>query len=352
MKKIGILTFHYVDNYGAVLQAWALRNFLNTYFNCHAEIINYVPDGYMIYPYKHTSYGIDMMKRKRKVYEDFLSEFCDINSSIIRTVTGNEYDYYCVGSDQVWNMSFRENSRNEYLFPNLNINAKRFSYAASIGGKIEEENKVLFKKYLSRFDSISVREKSSENELREMGFKNIETSLDPTLLLESDKFEKLMKRPKKPASDFILFFTYPIGEEVRQYTSFVNMLSRKYGLKIIHSLVDCEDYLLSNDGGTMMYEGIGEFLWYFKHAVVIVTSSYHCAIFGRVFNKPTFIIKRDEGWIRMEQLIDIFDLRNNVVENDWILHDWDIVNGYSGENNRLNAEREKSIVFLKRVLNE
>ena len=43
MKKIGILTFHYADNYGAVLQAYALRKVLNTFEDCEAEIINYVP---------------------------------------------------------------------------------------------------------------------------------------------------------------------------------------------------------------------------------------------------------------------------------------------------------------------
>ena len=31
MKTVGILTFHYVDNYGAVLQTFALRNKINTF---------------------------------------------------------------------------------------------------------------------------------------------------------------------------------------------------------------------------------------------------------------------------------------------------------------------------------
>lgn len=40
MKKIGILTFHNVINYGGVLQCMALQDFLE-YYNYEVEVINY-----------------------------------------------------------------------------------------------------------------------------------------------------------------------------------------------------------------------------------------------------------------------------------------------------------------------
>ena len=42
MKKTGILTFHYSNNYGGVLQSYALYNFVKS-INENTEIINFVP---------------------------------------------------------------------------------------------------------------------------------------------------------------------------------------------------------------------------------------------------------------------------------------------------------------------
>lgn len=45
MKKIGILTFHYSNNYGGVLQCYALYSYLKSK-NKNVEIINYIPSNY------------------------------------------------------------------------------------------------------------------------------------------------------------------------------------------------------------------------------------------------------------------------------------------------------------------
>ena len=41
MDKIGILTFHRSENYGSVLQAWALCQQINALPDCQAELIDY-----------------------------------------------------------------------------------------------------------------------------------------------------------------------------------------------------------------------------------------------------------------------------------------------------------------------
>ena len=43
MKKTGIITFHFADNYGALLQCYALRHIINTFPDINAEVINYLP---------------------------------------------------------------------------------------------------------------------------------------------------------------------------------------------------------------------------------------------------------------------------------------------------------------------
>ena len=48
--KIGILTFHCAHNYGAVLQCYAMQEFLRSQGH-DVEIINYRPN-YLLEPYK------------------------------------------------------------------------------------------------------------------------------------------------------------------------------------------------------------------------------------------------------------------------------------------------------------
>ena len=99
MKKVGILTFHYSDNYGAVLQAYALRRIINQLPYCQAQIINYVPLGTKYTLYENTEEGRELLIEKRKLFEEFLRENCGIDTPVIHEISGNDYDYYCAGSD-------------------------------------------------------------------------------------------------------------------------------------------------------------------------------------------------------------------------------------------------------------
>ncbi|WP_024866219.1 polysaccharide pyruvyl transferase family protein [Butyrivibrio sp. FCS014] len=348
-KKVGILTFHYVDNYGAVLQSWALKKYLNSMPGVCAEIINYVPDNYQIYPYEKTPHGIAMMQKKRTKYEDFLVREKLVTSPIQNAVIGNEFDYYIVGSDQVWNLGFRENVSNEYLLPNLDREARRISYAASVGGPIQRSDVTLFQKCLNNFDAISVREKASEQELKDIGIKNVITVIDPTLLIDADDYEPLIEEPVDKPQDYLLFFSYKIGDEIRKWVPFVNLVARENGLQIVHTIVNAPKGMLFSDTGSMMYEGIGEFLWYIKHAKVVVTSSYHGAILGWILERPTYVIHSDYGWDRFEQLKDIIDLGGVVETNNWLTEDWDL-GSYNRGTGNLQEWRAKSCFFLEKAL--
>lgn len=351
-KKIGILSYHYVDNYGAVLQVWALRTVLNNLSGINAEIINFIPDDYQIYPYVRDEEGIAAMEGKRARYEKFLIEKCGISEPCINMVSGKGYDCCCVGSDQVWNMRFRENITHEYLFPNLDENVRRFSYAASIGGKIKDEHRKLFFERLSTFNAVSVREESSIIELKKVGFNDAVTVLDPTLLLCDRDYETLIEEPMTKHDNYVFFFSYPIGEDMRKYVPFVNRLALENNLNILHSFPSAPGNLFIRDCGSMMYDGIGQFLWYVKNARVVVTTSYHCAIFGRIFKKPTYIICRETGKERFEQLNRVMDLSGSIVKNDWMKREWNVDDMASYSGDRLEFWRNISLSFLRSVVND
>jgi len=51
MKSVGIITFHCADNFGAVLQVYALQHILSK-LDLYSEIIDYKPD-ILIIPYDY-----------------------------------------------------------------------------------------------------------------------------------------------------------------------------------------------------------------------------------------------------------------------------------------------------------
>ena len=144
MKKIGILTFHNVINYGGVLQCMALQDFLKAY-NYEVEVINYKS--------KHISKNNKLIKFssisnliksvltlpfnyiRKKRYNNFIKNNLILTNDVknydeLKKLCEEKYDYVIIGSDQVWNSEITENEADVYFLENINV--KKISYAASI----------------------------------------------------------------------------------------------------------------------------------------------------------------------------------------------------------------------------
>lgn len=171
--KIGILTFHAAHNYGAVLQCYALQEYLKSkgnevfvidyrskylldcykWFNCKLFIKSIVKFTFI----KEWKKMLDKRKRSNK-FETFIQNRLNIiNVSILKT---NFFDYIVIGSDQVWNTKLT-NGYDKYYWGQFchPVQTKIISYSASlelIWPKDEDDN---VKKMLSNFERISVREK-------------------------------------------------------------------------------------------------------------------------------------------------------------------------------------------------
>jgi hypothetical protein len=350
MKKIGILTFHYADNYGAVLQAYALRKIINSLPDCKAEIINYVPEGYVYYLYKDDGSEKKLLEKRRELIEEFLMQECGICSSMIYNVKGNDYDYYCVGSDQVWNIDLRENKDLEYFLPNLDDKAVKIAYAASIGIEIERIDENIFKKYLPQFNNISLREGTYIEYIEQICNVKCEKVLDPVLLLNKDEYEYLIDKERPKKKPYILLFWYILDDELMKCIEFVNTLARKYGLAIVHSIIGAPRYMFCNDAGCMMNEGIDGFLWYMKHAEFVITNSFHGAVFAAQFERPFYIFISNIRRSRLDNLVEILDIKDRVINGYISPGEMNKNINFEAIRNRLKVERDKSMNFLRKAL--
>ena len=195
--KIGIITFHWATNYGAVLQCYALQEFLREKGH-YVEIINYKPwhfdfwKRYICRPWLIKNLRRDLIAQKKEIkLREFRSQYLNQTeryySADQMLKAKMDYDIVISGSDQVLNESFTLHGENNptpayYLlsFPN----SKRIGYAVSFGCNEYSPKALDFaKQWINCFDMIGVREYTGLSILESMGFNGFKQQVpDPTVL--------------------------------------------------------------------------------------------------------------------------------------------------------------------------
>lgn len=351
MKKVGILTFHYINNYGAMLQAYALKKAIDKLDGYTADIINYIPSDRVEYPYECGEIGKKLMEEKLAKLYGFLWDYCDVDKNIVRSVCGRDYDYYCVGSDQVWNFDISGNDYT-YLLKDVDSTAKKISYASSFGLSVDKlmPYKDVFAKYLSDFHAVSVREKVHQKWLQDICGIQCESVLDPTFLLSGSEYDHIVSDTELINHPYILFIWYIHDKEMMKAIEFVNTLSRKYGLPIKHNIVKAKAWMIAHDDGCMFYEGVQEFLWYIKNAELIVTNSYHVTMFSLHFNKPFYTFVTESMRSRFDSIGESMGISDRFVDGYIAPKDLNMDMDYKQINKNIEEPRMKSRRFLQEAI--
>lgn len=351
MKKVGILTFHYANNYGAVLQAYALRKKINDLGGYEAELINYVPQGYAYSLPINSEVDYEQMLEKRRIFERFLIERCGVNKPMIHKITGNEYDYYCVGSDQVWNLQSGIVIE-DYFFANLDADACKFAYAASIGMSthVAKGYADVFAKYVPKFKAVSLREEEQVEFIESTCKLSCKTVADPSLLLTPEDYEEVMCQDSLRTKPFIFFFWLQHDHELLKGVEFVNILSRKYELEVVHSIPNATSCMFAKDGGCMIYEGVEHFLWYIKHAQIVVTNSYHATLFSMQFQTNFFVFPVEQMRSRIDMLSEKYGIGERLIEKYMGSDEIEQKMDFEYIQNIIQKERADAMIYLKDAL--
>lgn len=314
--KIGILTFHWGTNYGGVLQAYALQSFLKNK-GFEVEIINFAPhtfrDSFFKCFYcKNPLRIIDNLKNywKEKNIAKFRKKHLDVTE---RYYTPEQLienpplmDVYISGSDQVWNPYGLESNKKIYFLPFGSKNSIKIAYAASFGVTHYPDNLLKeIKPLLGKFNAISVREKSGVEILKKAGIKNSVLMPDPTLLLDTDNYIKLIEDRSQNTNSDCFFYVLQKNQttinDIYQHFKKDNQNRVIHSCKIKHSVLGIEDWLI-----------------HIKNSQLVVTNSFHGVIFSIIFNTP-FIVVPIEGHLtgmndRIITLLEKFELMDRIVE--------------------------------------
>lgn len=335
--KVGILTFHDAHNYGAVLQAFALKKYIQK-LGYEVRIINYhhetIPDGF---PREEN-------EERWEKFNKFIQELIDNEEKVYTREEDLEkldIDFWICGSDQIWNTEITRGF-NKGFFLDFKTNGKKISYAVSMGipelpSRFEEE----FRKSLNQIDAISVREELLKQYAQRFTDKNVEKTLDPTLLLEEKDYNDLILENKY--GDYILI--YALGPDDR-LTQIANRISNEKNTKIIE-LNDkkIENYFCEQISAA----GPEEFLTLIKNAKSVITNSFHGTIFSIIFKKEFYTITRLNRNSRMENILKIVGMEDRLIDK---IEDMEKVRGqdYKKAYKELEKERQQSKDFLKKAL--
>ena len=369
MTKIGTVTFHASHNYGAVLQAYALQQFLislgydDKIINLRTETLKetsrVLTKRRSLKFFLKNMYTLLFIYRDRKEkYNKFL-EF--ISQNLVTTAeVGDEeafkkeaenFDCVIAGSDQIWNVGVY--GLNDMYFLK-GVDCKKIAYAVSTGKNMtsdmfSDEQKTLIK----RFDEISVRDSATADMIKDVtGKKDVPVVLDPTLLFDKNFYESNFSDSLKERiikERYIYLYTLDNDKEL---IDVAKKLSEKTGLKIYISHISGTHYMFGLKKA--LASGPKEFLNHIKFAEYVITSSYHGTLFSIIFGKQFWSYKASSDNRRKEVLnfLELTD-RDISMDNCDVNFDKTITEDrYTKASEILKELKEKSKEYLVNALGE
>ena len=180
MKKIGICTLYFGNNFGAILQAFALQEVLKEM-------------GHEVEFIKVKDIQINMNQPNADLFEKS-REYINLNTKIFDNVK-DKYDAIIIGSDEMWNINNNTFEHfEEYFGKKLNVE-KIVSYAPSANGVTAEQLKAFYGDDVKfkEFAHISARDEGTQKLVKDISGRDAELVLDPTLLLSD--FSKYASNP-------------------------------------------------------------------------------------------------------------------------------------------------------------
>ncbi|MHB8129116.1 MAG: polysaccharide pyruvyl transferase family protein [Mobilitalea sp.] len=373
--KIGVLTFHYAINYGAVLQAFATQTWLNKQ-DVDSDIINYIPykeeakyDPKMIEKncfidlnakplrsvLRWIRYKLLIEKdyvEKTKKFKNFLEKSLKMtpiirNNDELNNLNNAGYDAYICGSDQIWNPEITTGFDRTYFCGFSNNHIKKIAYAAS-AGDIEILNRVeikeLFFDLLRNFNNISVREQSLADFITtESTFKAV-TTLDSTLLLERDDYDRITVSQNITKKEYLLIYQLSRNTRTKEIAI---MIAKERNLEIIEVCGTFYNKLHSKN--ILCNIGPSELLGLIRDASYVVTNSFHGTTLSIIYKKDFNTVLSKKRNSRIIDLLGSIKLDNRIVMEDNTNIQTNIID-YSNPLEILENLKIQSNVFLKKSL--
>lgn len=348
--KIGILTHQYINNYGAFLQAWALREAIAELFpNDEVQIIDYVNLKHFIINaggwfrfYKNRESFKDWMEKiklprtfaKARNQEMVLSKRC----SNAKQINALDFDCIIVGSDEVWN--YKDTKGNAALKFGEGLTCKNLiAYAPSVGKTAADECVPEYViRGIKKFKKISARDDLTEQLVCNITGTAPERVLDPTFLAEFPRAELAAK--KKP---YILFYycenlPHNILNQIFSY-------AKEHGLAV-YGAGECDKRYSEITVNLMPFEWVEMF----RNAEFVFTGTFHGAVFSILNRRQFKVYLTNESRIKkVTALLEELGIQNREMDSKFEFDLESMKNeiNYDAVYRVINEKRQSSKQYLK-----
>lgn len=326
-KKVGILTHYYhSENYGGVLQSYALCKYLNdngveakqVCYNssvkpeplirklklCASRCFDSVKESM-----HHASRR--MINKRKEAFNSFRD--CIPHTDAVysyKTIgkVSSLFDAFVTGSDQVWHPGVINEA---YL---LSFTDKpRFSYAASVASDSIPDKKKPYYKVLESYTAVSVRERKA----MELLPVRCDLVLDPVFLITEKAWAEAASNRM---FDENYVFCYLFGDSV-QAREACTAFAKKKGLKLVNIPYLKGKYRKCDDGFSdysLCDISPNDYLSLIRHADYVLTDSFHAICFSYIFKKQFFVFNRKTKanmGSRISDVLCTLDLVNRYCED-------------------------------------
>ncbi len=315
--RIATLAYQRHENVGAQLQLWALQNaIIERGHEC--EVIDYIcdaadrifgPASFRVKgakKYATSCVGAITRIPKKPAFIAFRKQKLittkKFDKKNIAQLDG-EFDGYIVGSDNVWNSRLTGLDKN-YFFDFVSDKRKTASYAASLGlAAVPKDEREVFKKALSSFSAVTLREKAAAEDICKIGIQ-AKDACDPTLFFPAERWDSLAHSVKKPKHYIMVYHMSPS----RSFVKFAKEFSRLKGLPLVYVPFPtgvCKCSIRPSIGPC-------EWLDLIKHADYVLTDSFHGSVFSCLYGR-NLIIKISQLGERLKNLTEYLGIEDRIV---------------------------------------
>lgn len=340
-SKIGLITL-FRENYGSILQCYSLKLFVNS-LNNECDVL-YLKDDECLF-------HIDVIKRKIKTLiniifnpsflrfllfsklglnkntltkeseskidffvDSLLKPKCVLSTDLKKKEWLNQYDYFVVGSDQIWNVCHLVKP---FSFLEFAPRKKRIAVAVSFGiSKIPWINQKKLKKALNGYDFISVREETGIEIVKKYSKAKVCRIADPTFIYNADEWRDIAKNTKPTQKKYILF--HFLNEPNQIAVESVKWLSECLNLDVVavgynYEVLKSVSRFVYMDGDPWEYVSL------IDNAEYVLTDSFHTCLFSVNFGKKFFVFNRQ--YVVLSQNSRINDMLNRFRLQDRLVSD-------------------------------
>lgn len=298
-------------------------------------------------------YSFEKRRKINSFKNEAFNEFRQCVGYIGRLLYGSQISRMSAvisGSDQLWNPTHTE----PFLMLH-NMDVKKYSYASSIGVSLIPSDKIpIYKKYLSSFEKISVREETAKNVLEKIVNVPIKKVVDPTFLLDKDEWIRFSNgctlQNFKIQIPYIL--CYFIADNA-SYWKYVEMIKRETGIERI-IVLPMQPGHFQNSLEIIEDAGIQDFIYLILHSSMVCTDSFHATAVSLNLNKEFLTFMRftnEDVQSQNSRLVDLlkhYQLSDRLYDGTTYLSP--IGERYKTINRILENDRNDSMNYLKTII--